>query len=80
MYDVELALIDLQRIEKSLQHILDRTHHIQTSEHFMLSPEGVDLLDMVCMRLLAIGETVKALDKHKMESYCLNTLTFRGNR
>ncbi|MDR0836285.1 MAG: DUF86 domain-containing protein [Tannerella sp.] len=32
-------------------------------DDFLTSPSGVDLLDMVCMRLLAVGETVKAIDR-----------------
>lgn len=63
MYDVSIVLAGLQRIEDTLCHIIERTSHIKTVNDFMTSPSGVDLLDMVCMRLLAIGETVKAIDK-----------------
>jgi uncharacterized protein with HEPN domain len=64
MYDTLLIINDLQRIENSLQHIMERTAHIRTVDDFLTSPVGVDLLDMVCMRLLAVGETVKSIDKH----------------
>ncbi len=63
MYDVSIVLAGLQRIEDTLHHIIKRTSQIKTANDFMTSPSGVDLLDMVCMRLLAIGETVKAIDK-----------------
>jgi uncharacterized protein with HEPN domain len=63
MYDQSLILDELQNIENLLQTILEWTKHIQSENDFLTSTEGVILLDAVCMKLLAVGETVKALDK-----------------
>jgi hypothetical protein len=66
MYDASIVYNELQRIEYSLQHIIERTERIQTVNDFLTSPEGVDILDMVCMRLLAIGETRKTTEDMKL--------------
>jgi len=64
MYDRNLITEDLQKIEETLLHILDRTQKITSVDDFMLSPWGADMLDVACVRLEAIGETVKKIDKH----------------
>ena len=63
MYDKSLIIDGLRNIEKSLMHIIDRTSWIKTANDFAISPAGVDLLDIVAIRLLAIGEEVKKIDK-----------------
>ena len=63
MFDKSLVLGTLQLIEESLQTINRRTSHISTVQDFLLSEEGMILLDSVCMKLTAIGESVKNLDK-----------------
>jgi uncharacterized protein with HEPN domain len=60
----DLILADIQRIEETILHILDRTQKIVSTNDFLLTPEGIDLLDAVCLRLLVMGEEVKKLDKH----------------
>ena len=64
MYDRDLVIEELQKIEETLLHILDRTQEITSVNDFMLSPWGVDMLDVACVRLEAIGETVKKIDKY----------------
>jgi uncharacterized protein with HEPN domain len=68
MYDKALLLDSLQRIESSLLKILERTSHVTSVNDFILSPTGMDLLDIVCMRLFAVGEEVKAIDKYTNKS------------
>ena len=64
MYDRNLIIEELQKIEETLLHILDRTQKITSANDFMLSPWGRDMLDVACIRLEAIGETVKKIDKY----------------
>jgi uncharacterized protein with HEPN domain len=69
MYDKSLLLNSLQSIAASLQKIIDRTRDVTSVDDFVGSPSGMDLLDIVCMKLFAIGETVKAIDKHTNKSF-----------
>ncbi|KAA6315271.1 hypothetical protein EZS27_034245 [termite gut metagenome] len=64
MFDKELVLEQLQRIEETLLHVLDRTQKIATVDDFLSTPWGMDMLDVACIRLEAIGETLKSIDKH----------------
>ena len=63
MYDKELALEILGKIHKSAQTILKRFEPIQSAEDFTKSDTGLEKLDAICMQLIAIGESLKNLDK-----------------
>ncbi|MDR3351188.1 MAG: DUF86 domain-containing protein [Prevotellaceae bacterium] len=69
MYDKSLLLNSLQYIAASLQKIIERTADVTSVDDFVRSPSGMDLLDIVCMKLFAVGETVKAIDKHTNNSF-----------
>ncbi len=43
--------------------IVERTSVVETPNDFLCSPEGMLRLDAICMNLIALGETVKGLDK-----------------
>lgn len=53
----------LERIAEQLEIIMGRCHNIHCVDDFLDSPEGMSLLDGVCMKLIAIGESIKNLDK-----------------
>lgn len=63
MFDKNLILHTLDLIDRSLSIIADRTTEIITADDFLLTSSGMTLLDSVCMKLIAIGESVKNLDK-----------------
>jgi uncharacterized protein with HEPN domain len=63
MYNKSLAVDILRRIEESLNEMTVWTKSIQTADDFASTPEGMILLNAVCMKLLAVGEEVKALDR-----------------
>ena len=63
MYDKTLIIEGLRNIEESLLHILDRTNWIKTVSDFFGSPSGIDMLDVTAIRLMAIGEEIKKIDK-----------------
>jgi len=63
MYDWELIINGLYNIERSLLHILDRTSWIETVDDFLKTPSGVDALDIAAIRLMAVGEEIKKIEK-----------------
>jgi len=63
MFDRELTLEILHQIYKSTQIILKRFEPIKSAEDFMESDIGLEKLDAICMQLIAIGESLKNLDK-----------------
>jgi len=64
MLDKSLILDCLLKIEQTILHIQDRTKDINSAEDFSRTPSGVDMLDVAVVRLEAIGETVKNIDKN----------------
>lgn len=63
MFDKELALNSLYQIRTAIKTIMDRASVIKTSDDFLTSPGGMLRLDAICMNLIALGESVKGLDK-----------------
>lgn len=63
MYDKELAYELICLIIYNIETIRKRTAHINSSNDFTSSESGMILLDSICMKLAAIGETIKNLDK-----------------
>ena len=63
MYDKELAIDSLSNIENALEVIIERAAVAVTPDDFILSPDGMMRLDAICMNLIALGESVKGLDK-----------------
>jgi uncharacterized protein with HEPN domain len=63
MYDQPLVREILRQIYWSTQTILKRFDPIQSPDDFTASDEGLEKLDAVCMQLIAVGESVKNLDK-----------------
>ena len=63
MYDKSLAIETLKNVEKSLCEILEWSHDIVSVDDFTTSPNGMILLNAVCMKILAVGEEIKGLDR-----------------
>ena len=63
MYDKELVIDSLQKIKAMLDLITERASVVSTPNDFLCSPGGMLRLDAICMNLIALGETVKGLDK-----------------
>lgn len=53
----------LNKIELAISRLQERTTVIKSVDDFLLSPNGMEKLDAACMVLIAIGESVKNLDK-----------------
>ena len=63
MYDKELTLEVLKQLNKATETLLGRFKQIKSAFDYTDSPEGMEKLDAVCMLLIAIGESIKKLDK-----------------
>jgi uncharacterized protein with HEPN domain len=63
MRDPELVREILEQILVAAQRIMRRFEPIQEPDDFLDSEAGIDRLDAIGMMLIAIGESVKHLDK-----------------
>ena len=63
MFNKVLAIDTLTLIKETLLTVMKRTSHIRTVDDFYINEVGMILLDSVCMKLVAVGESVKNLDK-----------------
>ena len=63
MFDKLIAFHTLELIRDSLELIEKRCSDIYFVDDFLLSDSGMMKLDSICMKLTAIGESIKNLDK-----------------
>lgn len=63
MYDIELVNEILRQILEAGKRIERRFSPVQHSDDFLATDDGLDRLDAICMMLIAIGESLKNLDK-----------------
>lgn len=61
----KLAMVyeTLKNIDMAITRLQERTVQIHTVDDFLLSPFGMEKLDAACMVIIALGESVKTLDK-----------------
>ncbi len=64
MFDASLTIEILQQIDHALDIVRMRFSVIKSSDDFLASAEGLEKLDSICMKLIAIGESVKNIDRH----------------
>lgn len=64
MFDTELILEILQQMECALNIIQQRFSVVNSVDDFLDTPNGLEKLDGICMKLIAVGESTKNLDKH----------------
>ena len=63
MHDEELLYYSLKRIASTIERIINNSQAIDDSQYYALSPAGMERLESTCMLLLAIGESIKGIDK-----------------
>jgi uncharacterized protein with HEPN domain len=63
MFDKDFAYSLVCLINDNIETIQKRTESISSSNDFTSSDAGMILLDSICMKLVAIGESIKNLDK-----------------
>ncbi len=63
MFDRDLVRSILLQVDEAIEKIRARTGHIHTPDYFIGTPEGMEKLDAVAMLFIAIGESLKNIDK-----------------
>ena len=63
MHDEELLYYSLKRIALTIERIINNSQALDDSQYYVLSPAGMERLESTCMLLLAIGESIKGIDK-----------------
>ena len=63
MHDEKLLYYSLKRIASTIERIINNSQAIDDSQYYVLSPAGMERLESTCMLLLAIGESIKGIDK-----------------
>ena len=59
MFDRSLTLEVVNLIIDNLVVVLKRSENIHTPDEFAQTESGMMLLDSICMKLVAIGESIK---------------------
>ncbi|MEA1917711.1 MAG: HepT-like ribonuclease domain-containing protein [Campylobacterota bacterium] len=63
MYDKSLAVEILIQILNASKIVAQRFEIVDSIDYFIDTPEGQEKLDSICMQLIAIGESLKNIDK-----------------
>ena len=63
MSDVVLIIEILSQVQTAIERILHRFEPVDSIDFFLDSEDGLEKLDSICMQLIAIGESLKNLDK-----------------
>ena len=63
MYDKEIVIEIIEQILEALKIIKRRSKNINSPDDFLNSDNGLDMLDAICMQLIAVGESIKKIDK-----------------
>ena len=63
MSDTALTVEILSQIKAAVERILRRFQPVDSVDFFLNSESGLEKLDAICMQLIAIGESLKNLDK-----------------
>ena len=53
----------LNNISLAITRLEERSESIKSADDYLLSPSGMEKLDAACMVIIALGESVKTLDK-----------------
>ena len=61
--NIALVYDTLKNIDSAISKLLERSKGIHSVDDYLTSPGGMEKLDAACMVLIALGESVKTLDK-----------------
>lgn len=64
MFDKDLITEILMQVDNAIEVVSARFSVIHSISDFLDTPEGLEKLDSICMKLIAIGESFKNIDKH----------------
>lgn len=60
---VQMVYETLSNINVAITRLEERSLNIHCAQDYLTSPSGMEKLDAACMVLIALGESVKTLDK-----------------
>ena len=63
MSDASLLRERLEDVLEALERIPRRFAPVSSAEYFILTEDGKDRLDAICMILIAVGEAFKQIDR-----------------
>ena len=63
MYKKEHVVHLLQKIKQTLERIIANSKEIDSYQYYYLTPAGMERLESTCMLLIAVGESIKGIDK-----------------
>ena len=63
MFDLDLVHTILLQIDEAIEKIRFRTREVESPDYFTNSPAGMERLDGIAMLFMAIGESLKNIDK-----------------
>lgn len=63
MYKKDHVLHLLQKIKQTLERIIANSKEIDSYHFYYLTPAGMERLESTCMLLIAVGESIKGIDK-----------------
>ena len=63
MHKVEYVLAALAKIEQTVERVIANSEQITSYNYYYMSPAGMERLESTCMLLIAIGESIKGVDK-----------------
>ncbi len=63
MYNKSLVSDILDQIIKAVETIQERCSYISCEDDFLDTKKGQEKLDSICMKLIAVGESLKHIDK-----------------
>jgi len=62
MYDKSLVIDIFEQIIDAIETVEERCQYATTQDDFMDTKEGQEKLDGICMKLIAVGESLKKID------------------
>ena len=60
---IQIVYETLNNINMAIERLEERSESIHSVDDYLSSPSGMEKLDAACMVLIALGESVKTLDK-----------------
>lgn len=63
MYKKEHVVHLLQKIKQTLERIIANSKEIDSYQYYYLTPAGMERLESTCMLLIAVGKSIKGIDK-----------------
>ena len=62
MYDKSLVIDILKQIIEAIETVDERCSFVKHQDDFIDTKEGQEKLDSICMKLIAVGESLKKID------------------